>query len=91
MRHRISDWDDAYANGPNIPGGDRWPDLWVGPAREYRHALGEAGHANIDLRYGDGARNSERASGKPDSRIRPAGGCLVAAYAAIDTPSDRPQ
>ena len=57
MRHRISDWDDAYANGPNIPGGDRWPDLWVGPAREYRHALGEAGHAKIDLRYGDGARN----------------------------------
>ena len=51
MRHRISDWDDAYANGPNIPGGDRWPDLWVGPAREYRHALEEAGHAKLDLRF----------------------------------------
>ena len=23
--HQITDWNDAYANGPNIPGGDRWP------------------------------------------------------------------
>ena len=21
--HHITDWNDAYANGPNIPGGDR--------------------------------------------------------------------
>ncbi len=57
MRYRISDWDDAYANGPNIPGGDRWPGLWVDPAREYRQALHEAGHAQLDIRYGDGERN----------------------------------
>ena len=27
--HRITNWDDAYANGVNIPGGDRWPAAWV--------------------------------------------------------------
>ena len=57
MRHRISDWDDAYANGPNIPGGERWPGLWVDPAREYRQALHEAGHAELDIRYGEAERN----------------------------------
>ena len=36
--YRIEDWDDAYANGPNIPGGDRWPDVWVAPARAFRDA-----------------------------------------------------
>ena len=29
--HQISDWNDAYANGPNIPGGERWPEAWVQP------------------------------------------------------------
>ncbi len=57
MRHRITDWDDAYANGPNIPGGERWPGLWVEPARAYRQALEGAGHANLDIRYGEGERN----------------------------------
>ena len=36
--HRIEDWDDAYANGPNIPDGERWPDAWVAPARAFREA-----------------------------------------------------
>ncbi|CAD7030602.1 alpha/beta hydrolase [Pseudorhizobium endolithicum] len=57
MRHRIIDWDDAYANGPNIPGGERWPGLWIEPARAYRQALEGAGHASLDIRYGDGLRN----------------------------------
>jgi arylformamidase len=57
MRHRIADWDDAYANGPNIPGGDRWPGLWVEPARDYREALQTAGHAELDIAYGDAERN----------------------------------
>ncbi len=34
--HRISDWDNAYTNGANIAGGDRWPDAWVAPAKAYR-------------------------------------------------------
>lgn len=55
--HRISDWDDAYTNGANIAGGDRWPDAWVTPARSYREARIAAGRANVELSYGDKPRN----------------------------------
>ena len=54
---QVSDWDDAYANGVNIPQGDRWPDAWVAPAQAYRDALSSAGRAELDIPYGDGARN----------------------------------
>lgn len=57
MRHRITDWDDAYANGPNIAGGERWPAYWVEPARRYRESLSEASHAELDIRYADADRN----------------------------------
>lgn len=57
MRHRITNWDDAYANGPNIPGGDRWPGAWVGPAEDYRLVQSAAGYAELDIIYGEGARN----------------------------------
>ena len=30
--HRISDWDDAYANGAHIAGAERWPAAWIEPA-----------------------------------------------------------
>lgn len=56
LRH-IDDWDDAYANGPNIPGGDRWPQAWVAPAAEYREAMSAAGRARLDLDYGASERN----------------------------------
>ena len=49
--HRIEDWDDAYANGPNIPGGERWPDAWVAPARAFREA-----HPPEIVPYGDHER-----------------------------------
>lgn len=55
--HRIDDWDDAYANAPNIPGGERWPAAWVEPARTYREAMAAAGLAKLDLAYGDRPRN----------------------------------
>jgi acetyl esterase/lipase len=55
--HRIEDWDDAYANGPNIPGGERWPAAWAQPAQEYRDLLTSAGRARLDLAYGDRSRN----------------------------------
>ena len=45
MLYAISDWDNAYANGPNIPGGERWPALWTdisGPFRERMQAEGRA-------------------------------------------------
>ncbi|MEP9387021.1 alpha/beta hydrolase [Mesorhizobium sp. KR9-304] len=55
--HRISDWDDAYTNGANIAGGDRWPDAWVDPARAYREGRVAAGKAKLDLAYGARPRN----------------------------------
>lgn len=58
MIHRhIMNWDDAYANGVNIPGGDRWPAAWVGPAAAYREAMAAKGRAELDIAYGERARN----------------------------------
>lgn len=53
----ITDWDDAYANGPNIPGGERWPQAWEEPARHFRDRLSKAGRARLDLAYGERPRN----------------------------------
>jgi len=55
--HQISDWNDAYANAPNIPGGERWPAAWVQPAQAYRDALQSSGRATLDISYGERARN----------------------------------
>ncbi|MEH2536810.1 MULTISPECIES: alpha/beta hydrolase [unclassified Bradyrhizobium] len=55
--HQISDWNDAYANAPNIPGGERWPAAWVQPAQAYRDALQDSGRAMLDVGYGERARN----------------------------------
>lgn len=41
MHFRVEDWDDAYANAPNIPNGHEWPDKWVMPAANYRFSLGD--------------------------------------------------
>jgi acetyl esterase/lipase len=55
-RH-IADWDDAYANGANIAGSDRWPAAWVEPAQAFCDALSVEGRARLDIPYGDGRRN----------------------------------
>ncbi|WP_274627194.1 alpha/beta hydrolase [Arvimicrobium flavum] len=57
IHRRIVDWDDAYANGVNIPGGDRWPAAWIGPAAAYRESMSAAGRAKLDLAYGEVPRN----------------------------------
>lgn len=57
IEREISDWDDAYANAPNIAGGERWPSAWAEPARQYRARLTETGQADLDIAYGEGARN----------------------------------
>lgn len=57
IERQIADWDDAYSNGPNIPGGDRWPALWVEPARAFREAMRMKSRARLDLAYGDKPRN----------------------------------
>ena len=54
---KISDWDDAYTNGANIPGGDRWPAAWVEPAEGFRDRLSAAGRAKLDIAYGERPRN----------------------------------
>lgn len=55
--HQVEDWNDAYANAANIPGGDRWPDAWVEPARTYRDEMAAASRARLDVSYGDRPRN----------------------------------
>lgn len=51
---KITDWDDAYANGPHIPNGDRWPAAWVEPAAAYRTTCKN----ELDISYGPHARQS---------------------------------
>ncbi|MGB6119970.1 MAG: alpha/beta hydrolase [Mesorhizobium sp.] len=55
--HKVTDWNDAYANGAHIPGGDRWPGLWVDPAQAFRDGLAAQGRARLDLGYGPAERN----------------------------------
>lgn len=57
IHHQIVDWDDAYTNGANIAGGDRWPAAWTEPAKVFREKLSSAGRAKLDLPYGQAERN----------------------------------
>lgn len=36
ITHRITDWNDAYANAPHIPGGAGFPDRWAQAAAAFR-------------------------------------------------------
>lgn len=55
--HQVSDWNDAYANAANIPGGERWPGAWVQPAQAYRDERQAGARATLDIGYGEKARN----------------------------------
>lgn len=57
LERRIADWDNAYSNGANIAGGDRWPAAWVEPAQTFRDALSADERAQFDIAYGDRPRN----------------------------------
>jgi arylformamidase len=57
LSRKINNWDDAYANGVNIAGGDRWPAAWVTPAKEFRDGLSGAGRATLGIAYGEKPRN----------------------------------
>ncbi len=50
------DWDDAYANGAYIAGADDYPPRWASEAKAFRAALKARGRAEIDVAYGDHAR-----------------------------------
>lgn len=55
--HKVGNWDDAYTNGGNIAGGDRWPAAWETPAREFRDRLSGLGRAKLGIAYGERPRN----------------------------------
>ncbi|MBE1205316.1 alpha/beta hydrolase [Aminobacter carboxidus] len=57
LERRIADWDNAYTNGANIAGGDRWPAAWVEPAQSFRDTLSATDRAQLDIGYGDKPRN----------------------------------
>lgn len=54
---QIEDWDDAYANGPHIAGGDTYPDRWAQKAAAFRKRLSDEGRAELGVAYGEGPRN----------------------------------
>ncbi|MCP3688065.1 MAG: alpha/beta hydrolase [Gammaproteobacteria bacterium] len=49
---QINDWDNAYANGVNIANGDRWPEAWAQPAKDYR----STNCCELDIAYGSHQR-----------------------------------
>lgn len=50
------DWDDAYDNSGHIDGAAQYPPKWAGLAQDFRHELSQDGRAELDLSYGDEAR-----------------------------------
>ena len=50
---RVTDFTDAYANAPNIPNGDAWPEAWVEPARSFRATWP---NVETDISYGEHER-----------------------------------
>jgi hypothetical protein len=52
----ITDWDNAYANAPNIPNGDQWPARWAAMAQAFRERMVSQGRAQLDQVYGAGSR-----------------------------------
>lgn len=49
----VTDWDDAYENGQNIPGGSGYPAAWEGPSASFRATA----NARLDIAYGEDARH----------------------------------
>lgn len=52
MADNITDWDDAYANGPHIPGSEDFPQIWARDAAEFRSVTPH----DLDYPYGPGGR-----------------------------------
>jgi len=52
----MTDLDDAYANAAYIPGAADYPPRWERAAESLREGLLEQGLADLDLSYGDSAR-----------------------------------
>lgn len=56
MQEAITDWDDAYSNGGHIAGAADYPPRWAAQAAAFREQVSAAGRAELDLPYGDAAR-----------------------------------
>ena len=48
--YKVTDLTDAYANAPNIPNGDAWPEAWVEPAKTFRDTWP---NVETDISYGN--------------------------------------
>ena len=48
--YKVTDFTDAYANAPNIPNGDAWPEAWVEPAKTFRDTWP---NVETDISYGN--------------------------------------
>lgn len=53
---KITDWDNAYANGVHIPNGNSWPEAWIKPASDFRAKNQSGGLSQTDISYGSHAR-----------------------------------
>lgn len=49
----VTDWDDAYENGNNIPGGADYPVAWEAPSASFCATA----KSRLDIAYGAGERN----------------------------------
>ncbi len=58
MSVKIEDWNDAYANGAYIEGADDFSSRWARAALEFRQAMAAKRLAEIDIAYGDSARQT---------------------------------
>jgi arylformamidase len=55
--HKITDWDDAYANADHIPDAAGFIKRWQKQASAFRKKLASENRAALDLFYGQGERN----------------------------------
>ena len=46
--HKITDWDDAYANAPHIPDGTAYPERWAADAEAFRASI----QGDLGVAYG---------------------------------------
>jgi len=56
IERRITDWDDAYANGIHIPKSEAWPGVWEEAAAAFREQGVAQGQARLNLAYGSHPR-----------------------------------
>lgn len=51
LTYRVTDWENAYANMPNIPNGEAYPGKWQEAANFFRKSWSEKGKLETDIAY----------------------------------------